>query len=162
MKKLVTVFVVLLFWMTLIINNGIAQETKPEDYFYYVITDVVKPSMISEYEAGLKKIIRTFKDHKLDIPFMQVSMTEDLLYYQLIPLEDLQGIYKLEETIGKLIDKVGNKKWQEITKDSYPTVVYDKLAVIVEKVNLGYEGGLKPEEIKYIRWADYYIHPGKN
>lgn len=95
---------VLITMALLIMSNlSIAQESKSQAY--WVHEDVVKPSMVREYETICKELTSNLKKHNIKELNVIVTNTNDNRYLWVSPIENMAQIDK--PVFGTLSEKMG-------------------------------------------------------
>ena len=103
MKNLIfTSILTLLMLMSTIMTQ--AQE-KSKNTLFSIHEDVVKPSMISEYEAIGKELIAHLKKHKINGLKWITAMTDEFEYLYVTPLEKMGDLDK--NYFAPLVEQIG-------------------------------------------------------
>lgn len=155
-------FVVILSRLLLVTLCGFparaqAQEQKGKLYFFEDL--LVKPAMVSQYEAALKKEIEL----GYPFPFMTYT-TADFHYYFIFSIDSYAGIDKVNKGEEEWAAKIGQEKFAVIMKSAEGTFEYYKTGVIRSMPELSYvpkQPRLKPGEQKFISWGFASVEFGK-
>jgi hypothetical protein len=154
MAVLLAVFFVLGLYVT--VTPARAQEQKSQ--LYSVTEVVVKPAMVAQYEAAVKKEV------ELGYPYpVQAYSTDDFHYYFLVPIENYAGIDALNKGEGEWAAKIG-QEYKALMKSVEGTFEYYRSGVVRFLPELSYaplNPRLKPEEQKFITWGFAYVEFGK-
>jgi hypothetical protein len=156
---------VLLFLTAEILALGIgaaAQEKKPQ--FYMVEEYVVKPSMVAQFETGLKDVVATIYK-PFDWPWpMEAYATDDFHYYFLYPFANFAEIDTAFARFYEILGKVGSDKWDALNKKMGDASEYYKQGTITLSPDLSYtpeKPRLNSEETKFVYWGFCYVLPGR-
>jgi hypothetical protein len=156
--KILAVLVVLLLGAFCFLPVAtLAQEQKPQ--LYYVYDFVVKPAMVSQFEAGVKHEIELGSP----IPWATFS-TNDLHYYFLTPIQNYAAIDSMEKADNEWSAKIGKEKLDALMKSYEGTFEHYKAGVIRFLPELSYAPKLtapKPEEGNYMSWGFASVEFGK-
>jgi len=154
MKNKAIVLLVVVFFLGLFLTAAPAWPQQQKSQLYFVSEVHVKPAMVSDYEAVVKKEI------ELNYPLpWETYSTDDYIYYSLIPIENYGGIDSINKADLEWIGKIG-KEFEALLKSAEGTIDYYKYGVIHFAPELSYspEKPLhKPEEMKFIYW--YFSYP---
>jgi hypothetical protein len=134
-----------------------AQEHKAQ--LYYVYDFVVKPAMVSQFEAGVKQEIELGSP----IPWGAFS-TDDFHYYFLTPIHDYAGIDSMEKADNDWSAKIGKEKLDALMKSYEGTFEYYKAEVIRFLPELSYAPKAlspKQEEGNFMSWGFANVEFGK-
>jgi hypothetical protein len=134
-----------------------AQEQKPQ--LYYVYDFVVKPAMVSQFEAAVKREIELGHPS----PYNTFS-TDDLHYYFVTPIQNYAGIDSMDKADNEWSTKIGKEKLDALMKSYEGTFEYYKAGVIRFLPDLSYAPkvpGLKPEEGDFVSWGFANVEFGK-
>jgi hypothetical protein len=135
----------------------LAQEQKPQ--LYYVYDFVVKPAMVSQFEAAVKREIELGHPS----PYNTFS-TDDFHYYFLTPIQNYAAIDSMDKADNEWSAKVGKEKFDALMKSYEGTFEHFKAGVIRFLPELSYApkaAGLKPEESNFMSWGFASIEFGK-
>ena len=126
---------------------------------YYVYDFVVKPAMVSQFEAGVKREIELGSP----TPWAAFS-TDDLHYYFLTPIQNYAGIDSMDKADNEWSAKVGKEKYDALMKRYEGTFEYLKGGVIRFLPELSYAPKVptpKPEEGNFMSWGFASVEFGK-
>jgi len=161
-KKRVLVFVVLAVGILALGQTVAGQEKKPR--LFLVEDDVVKPALVSQFEAALKETVAdVFTAYGWPWPF-DVYATEDFHYYVLYPFESLSEIEKAFGIWNEMVGKLGAEKWDALNRKMGEATEYIKQGTVTLSPELSYvpeAPALKPEEVKFVYWGFCSVQPGK-
>jgi hypothetical protein len=133
-----------------------AQEQKSQ--LYSVTEVIVKPAMVAQFEAAVKKEI------ELGYPYpYSAYSTDDFYYYFLVPIENYAGIDAMNKTEGEWAAKAG-QEYEAMMKSLAGTVEHYRSGVVRFLPELSYapkKPRLKAEEEKFITWYFAYLEFGK-
>ncbi|MFQ5604093.1 MAG: hypothetical protein ACE5HS_12580 [bacterium] len=141
-----------------------AQDEKPTGQLYSIHEDIVKPSMVAQYESAVKDYVAEFVKHKIAFPYMQSSSTNDFHYFYLVPLENFADLDKIKKAGEEFDKKLGEEKRQEFDKRFAGTYEYHQDLIARMSGEYSYQPEaprLKPEEATFLHWTYLYIKAGK-
>jgi hypothetical protein len=134
-----------------------AQDQKPQ--LFYVYDFVVKPAMVSQFEAAVKREIELGHPS----PYNTFS-TDDFHYYFVMPIQNFARIDSMEKADDEWSAKIGKEKLDALMKSYEGTFEYYKAGVIRFLPELSYAPKLttpKPEEGNYMSWGFASVEFGK-
>ena len=144
-------------------STAIAQEEEKKSNLFLIHEDVVKPSMVSQYMETSKEFVKLMEDENADVPPFWASMTSDLYFYYLTPLENYSALDKDNEKWGAAIEKMGQEKFDAVM-DKYKGTYLHHRNFLMRRSNMySYKPEnprLKDDEIKFLRWGFYYLEEG--
>jgi hypothetical protein len=156
-NKAVLFLAVGLFSVFFVLSGMIgAQEQKSQ--LYSITEIVVKPAMVAQYEAAVKREIELGYPHSFE-----GYSTDDFHYYFLVPIENYAGIDALNKMEADWAAKVG-EEFQRLMKSVEGTFDYYRSGVVRFLPELSYapkKPRLKPEEQKFIIWGFAYVEFGR-
>lgn len=139
-----------------------AQEPEKRYQLYWVIDEVVKPSMASEYYEAGKKWAALLAKFEYPAPF-NVYWTDDNHVLWVTPIRNFGDIDKHEEAFSKLRTKSPDE-----FKEAYDafTGTYVSNRSCVYALDLKYsiiaeDAQTKAEEANFVHFNIYYFEPGK-
>lgn len=139
-----------------------AQEKKPQ--FYFIEDDVVKPAMVSQFEAVIKEF-NTVLWTQFNWPWaMETYATEDFHYYMCYPMASLTDVDKAFSFFNEILGKFGGQKYDALNRKLGDTIEYFKQSTVTFSPELSYipeKPRLKPEEMKFVYWGFCYVLPGR-
>jgi hypothetical protein len=161
-NKLVAVFLFLAIGVIAFVLPTPAQEKKPQ--LYFVEDYLVKPGMVSQFEAAVKEL-----NAALWAPYnwpwaMETYATEDFHYYLCYPMASLTDLDKAFSVFNEILGKFGEQKWDAINRKFGDASEYYKQSTLNFSPELSYipeKPRLKPEEMKFVYWGFCYVMPGK-
>jgi hypothetical protein len=139
---------------------AVAEAQGHKAQLYYVYDFVVKPAMVSQFEAGVKQEIELGSP----APWSAFSTDEDFHYYFVTPIQNYAAIDSMEKADNEWTAKIGKEKLDALMKSYEGTFEYYKAGVIRFLPDLSYAPkmpGLKPEEGNFMYWAFASIGFGK-
>lgn len=158
MRNKTTVFLAVACVLALLLMPAPARAQEQKSQLYFVAEIHVKPAMVAQYEAVVKKEIELNYPH----PFETYS-TDDFIYYVLFPIENYGGIDKMNKAEEEWIAKIG-KEFQALMRSAEGTIDYYKYGVVRLTPELSYapkKPRYKPEEMKFIYWYFVNVEFGK-
>jgi hypothetical protein len=163
MKSKISIVLVVSFVVILCSSTLLAQEKEQKEQLFNVDDYVVNPSMVDEFEAGLKEWVAICAKHKFPY-FWNAYSTADFHFYFVWPVENYADIDNMYKAFDELEKKVGEEQMQTLLKRFEGTYEYFNSSMyylIPERSYTPESPRLKPEEINYLRWGFYYLKPGK-
>lgn len=140
-----------------------AQEEPPKIKALSVGDELVKPSMVSEYEAAIKEYMALCAESEYKYPIYAYS-TRDFHYYYVTPIEfkysELDSIRKY----GKKNYSANPEKWDAVWEKFEGTYEYYIPKLIVQNEELSYKPEnprLNSEERMFYYWMFCYVLPTK-
>ncbi len=165
MRNRISIFLALALIATFLSVTALAQEKEQKPQLFVVWDEVVHPSTIMAYEAGLKAWKDLNAKYKFPYPVM-VYRTTDNHYYTLLPIEKLADIEKLEKFWTEIKEK-GGKEYEEeeaqLQKHFAGSYESGTFGVIALRTDLSYipeNPRVKEEEIDFVWWNYYYVKTG--
>jgi len=163
MKRTMVLFLITLLMISFSLNIS-AQEEPTKYQAFYVSDDLVKSSMVPEYEVALKDYIAIYAENQYPYPLSMYS-TNDFHYYSVTPLNstsysELDSLRKYR----KIAYSKNPEKWDAMWKKFEGTYDYNKGQIIFLNRDLSYvpeNPRLKPEEEKFSYWVFTYVKVGK-
>jgi len=125
--------VLLMSMSTLFIS---AQEEQKKYQPYVVFEDVVKPSLVMQYEEATKEFMALFAEHQYPYP-MNVYSTEDFHYYIVTPINSFSELDSMYGEFNKVAEKAG-EKWEAVWDKFAGTYHYDRGQLIIYSSKLSY------------------------
>ena len=137
-------------------------QAPPKPQFYVVHEEVVKPSMLGQYEATTKEFLNSLAQAKVDPAAFSFRgfVTPDFHYIYLAPIDGFGGMDKIANVFMTL---GANEKFQDLMKRSGTTMESVSDTIIMRRLDLSYmpeTPRLKMEEHNYYRLQYYYLMPG--
>ena len=138
-----------------------AEEQKAQ--FFFVVEEVVKPPMVSEFEEASKEEFALLDEQTF--PYTcYIYNTEDYTYYYVWAVKDYADIGNLMTTWGEMVKKIGLEKWQALVERKGKTLESYKYGVIRHRTDLSYvqeNPRFKVEDANFMFWRFCQILPGK-
>jgi hypothetical protein len=138
---------------------AVAQAQQQKAQLFYVYDFAVKPAMVAQFDAGVKREIELGSP----IPWNTFS-TDDFHYYFVTPIQNYAGIDSMEQADNEWAGKIGKEKLDALMKSYEGTVEYYKVGVIRFLPELSYAPKVpspKPEEGNFMYWGFASIEFGK-
>ena len=139
-----------------------AQEESPNYQTFYVGDEMVKPSMIAEYELAVKEHHSLYKE--AEYPYrIYVYSTYDNHYYYVTPIEKISNLDSIQKYVNK-VAKMNPEKWKASWSKFEGTYEYYNPKVIIWVKELSYEPvnkRLKSGESNFHYWMYLYLDPNK-
>jgi hypothetical protein len=140
-----------------------AQDEEKKAQAYFVVDVLVKPSMISKYEAAVKLMVSLYSQHNTPYPFY-AFLADDMKYHFLSPVENLADVDKMFKFDMELEKKMGEEKMKEIEELGAGAYEYAHTYMIYHRPDLSYtpqNPRLKSQEANFRHLIYYYIRPDK-
>jgi len=157
-KNKAAVFLAVGLFSVFFVLSGLTGAQEQKLQLYSITEVVVKPAMVAQYEAAVKKEI------ELGYPFpVEAYSTDDFYYYFLVPIENYAGIDAMNKAEADWDAKVG-EEFQKLMKNVEGTFDYYRHGVIRSIPELSYapkKPRFKLEEQKFITWGFAYVEFGK-
>jgi hypothetical protein len=165
MRSKVSIILVVGLVATLFSLTALAQEEEQKVQLFVLWDEVVPPSKIMEYEAGLKawQVLNT--KYKFPYP-VTVYKTNDNHYYSLMPIKTLADIDNLEKFWAEVKTKAGKEFEEEEAKlhkqfaGSYESGTFGVVALRLDLSYIPENPRVKTEEVNFVWWNYYYIKTG--
>lgn len=142
---------------------AIAEEA-PAARLWYVHQEIVKPSMLEQYDASAKEFNALAKQHQSKMPHFNITgafQGEDLTYTYSIPISSLADVDHIIREFGAFTQAAGVA---EVLQKGGAATEQMKEWIVSEPLQLGYapsQPRLKPEEMKYFHYDMYYVQVGR-
>jgi len=166
MKNIVPVILAVVLIAPLFSLTVLAQEEKKQkNQLFAVFDDVVPPSSVGEFEAGLMAWKKLNTKYNFPVP-VTVYKTHDNHYYSMLPIQDLADLDKLEEFWVEAKKKAGKafeEDMAEVHKFFSGSYESETFGVITLRVDLSYapeNPRVKQEEFDFLWWNYYYVKTG--
>ena len=158
MKNKAAVFLAVCLLSVLFVFSGTIGAQEQKSQLYSVTEVIVKPAMVAQFEAAVKKEI------ELGYPYpYSAYSTDDFYYYFLVPIENYAGIDAMNKMEGEWAAKAG-QEYEAMMKSLAGTVEHYRSGVIRFLPELSYAPKklrLKAEEQKFTTWGFAYLGFGK-
>ncbi len=139
-----------------------AQNGESQGQLFLVHEDVVKPSMVGQYEKAVKGFISNLSEHGITDMTFVAAMTNDLHYLYVSEIENMAELDKNPEE--KMAAKMGKEAFQAVIDAFDGCYDYHKVFVARRADDLSYwpeSNKASAAENKYRRWSFYHIQPGQ-
>lgn len=163
MKCKISVFLIVGLVVCLSALTILAQAEEQKGQLWFVDQYVVKPSMVGEFEAGVKEWIAQCTRHNYPYRWNAQS-SEDFLYLFFTPVDNFADIDNMDKADAELAKKIGEEQMQALMKRFEGTYDYYRHYMARSLPELSYtpeSPRLKPEEGTFVNTDFYYIQPGK-
>jgi len=163
MRSKISIFLMVSLAVSLCALTTLAQEKEQEGQLFLIAEVVVKPSMVSQYEAHAKEVLELATKYNFPYPYNLFS-TNDYYYYYAFPMKNFADIDNLYKAFDEWFKKMGEKESQEMMKSALGTYAYESFFLHRYAPDLSYtpeKPRLKPEEEKFFYWGFCFIQPGK-
>ena len=161
-NKLAGVFLFLAVSVIALAPVAAAQENKPQ--LWFVEDDLVKPAMVSQFEAVIKEFNAAMWT-QFNWPWaMETYATEDFHYYLCYPMASLTDLDKAFSIFNEILGKFGEQKWGALNRKLGDTIESIKQSTVTFSPELSYvpeKPRLKLEEMKFVYWGFCYVLPGR-
>lgn len=154
-----------IFCVVLMAGSAFAQM--PSGQWYVIHTEVVKPSMVKQYEATSKEFVEMVKANQASLPDFRFfgSQSDDFAYTYVVPIENMAGMDAINKQFMSMMTGPSAAQFMDLMKRNGPTIEYVKEWVVGHEPELSYTPEtprLKPEEMKYFHLDVYYIQADKD
>ncbi|HVR44373.1 MAG TPA: hypothetical protein VMS56_13125 [Thermoanaerobaculia bacterium] len=144
----------------------LAAQEMPQFEWSAIYEEDVKPSMLAEYEAGTKKMIKDFNDKKLVSPYLywDAYARDDSSYIFVIPLADPGDLGKMNAAWMGAMGSMGEAWMKEMMSNATKITNSYASILVARRPDLSYmpeNPRLTPAEAKYVHHDYYYLIPGK-
>lgn len=163
MRNKISIFLMVSLAVSLCALTTAAQAQEQEGDLFLAIEVVVKPSMVSQYEAHAKEVLELMTKHNFPFPYNLFS-TNDYYYYYVFPMKNFADMDNWGKALDEWLKQMGEEKYQEIVKHTMGTYAYERFFLLRHAPDLSYipeKQRLKPEEEKFFYWGRCFIQPGK-
>ena len=163
MRSKISIFLMVSLAVSLCALTTSAQAQEQEGQLFLGMEVVVKPSMVSQYEAHVKEVLELVTKHNFPFPYNLFS-TNDYCYYYMFPMKNFADIDNWYKALGELFKQMGGENYQEMMKHSMGSYAYEKISLFRHAPDMSYipeKQRLKPEEEKFFYWGRCFIQPGK-
>lgn len=158
------VFILLL--VGLVFNLGafsiLAQEEEPKSQLFFIHEDVVKPSMVSQYEEAVKGVVAKLKENNMTSLSHTVAMSEDFHYSYIYQIENMAALDA--NPWKELKKKIGEEAMEAMWKGYEGTYSKHKSFLARLQPSLSYTPETTSEEseaMNFRHWSFYYVNPDK-
>ena len=142
--------------------SALAQAEEQKAQLIFMDEYVVKPSLISEFEAASKDTLAEWSKHKYPYSF-EGYFSEDMRFIFITPIKNFADIDNYYKALEELKKRMGTKRWKALWKRESAALNYLKSRIFYYLPELSYfpeKPRLKPEEESFAVWSLYYVIPG--
>ena len=151
-----------MYWLTLLLFvcslSTFAQEAKKQ--LFVIHEDVVKPSMVAQYEKVSKNLVNTLKENNNTEISEMCAMTNDFHYYYITPVDNMAAL-DIDPWKG-LQDKMGEEAFKQLWEgygECYDVHSTYMLSASAEDSYDPQNSKIMDPENLYRRWQFFYIDP---
>lgn len=146
-------------------NGALAAQETSKGQLWLVHQEVVRPSMVGQFEATTKEFVALVKQHKTVMPhFDFVGLQgEDLSYTFAVPIESIGGVDAINAEFGALAQAAG-AKFADVMGRGNAAIASVGESIVREDPEHSYRPAnprLADEELRYFAYDFYYLVPGK-
>jgi hypothetical protein len=143
--------------------SALAVEPKPA--LYVIHEEVANPSMIPQYEAATRDLVKAIADKKTDDPAFRFNtfMTGDMHYVYVLPIANYGAMDAMNTAWMNAAQTFGAERWGDIMRRNASAITSYNEFVVMSRPDLSYmpdNARVKLNEAPYIRWQFYYLRPG--
>jgi len=139
-----------------------AQDAKPKSQLFIIHEDIVKPSMVGQYEKASKNFIEKMKEHNITSMSYGAASSEDLRYLYVTPIANMAELDNNPEK--EMAEKMGEDAMKAMFAQ-FANCYDSHKNFLVRKLNdLSYQpetNGTEAGEMNFIHWNFYHVQPGK-
>ncbi len=140
------------------------EGSKPQMFVIY--KDVVHPSKTMEYEAAIKHMISEFTAYNIDPKKMgwRTVNGPEMGYVYVMPIENFSDIDRMHKDWEAAMDVIGAEKIEAMMTAVTETMDHVEVFHVQLRPDLSYtpeETTLRPDDVKYVQYAFFYVIPGK-
>ena len=160
-KILIVLFVGLL--AVLCAQSMLAQGSQQEPPLFIVEEDVVKPSMVGQFEAHIKEAVAQFARHKFPYP-QDVYCIDGYHYFFSHLVKNYAGIDSFYKAAVELHQKMGEEQWRLLLKSAAGTLEYYQSTLFYYARELSYSPvnpHPDPGQRNFVYWTYLYVEYGK-
>lgn len=143
-------------------NLVFAQEEKPKNQMLIVHEDIVKPSMVTQYEKAARNLVDNLTKHGITSFNYFAAVSEDLHYLYVSPIEKMADLDKNPEK--EIVEKMGEEATKAMWKQFDNCYDTHKDFIVTRLTALSYQPenyAAEAENMNFIHWNFYSIIPGK-
>jgi hypothetical protein len=161
MKTKISCVLAVCFVLSLLPLTMNAQEPEKQHQLFWVLDEVVKPSMQEEYYEAGKKWAALLTKHKFPYPF-NVFWTGDNHVFWSVPIENLADIDKIQAVVGKLKEKSPDefKAMEDAFVGTYESARSCVYALDYKHSIIAEDSESESEEENFTFFDIYYFKPG--
>jgi hypothetical protein len=155
-----------LFLSIVLLFCGPAHAQMPTGQWYVIHSEIVKPSMVKEYEAATKEFIELVKANQATMPHFQFAGLQgaDFTYSYVLPIANMAAMDSINADFKAMMTGPSAAKFMEIMTRGNANIEYVREFVVGEAPELSYTPAnprLKPEEQMFFRLEIYYVKADK-
>ncbi|MBT8486403.1 MAG: hypothetical protein HKO59_17990 [Phycisphaerales bacterium] len=145
--------------------TGARQDEEPRPELSFIVVEHVQPSMMKEYEEATRELISELKAYQVDpakVRFFTIVGPE-LGYAYVIPISSFAEFDGMKESWGSVVEQIGEQRWKTLAARADAAVERRESFFSRWRADLSYEPAnpsLAEEDVKYIKYAMYYVKPG--
>ncbi|MDH5715701.1 MAG: hypothetical protein OEZ30_09070 [Candidatus Aminicenantes bacterium] len=140
-----------------------AQGTEQEPLLFIVEEDVVKPSMVDQFEEHIRGGIAQFARYKFPYP-QDVYCIDGNHYFFSYPVKNFEGIGNLYKAAREYRQKIGEEQWKLRVKSAAGTLEYYQSTLFYLSFELSYSPETprpRSEQRNFVYWTYLYVEHGK-
>ena len=162
MKRVTTISILSL----ILIFCGSVWAQMPTGQWFAIHSEIVKPSMIKEYEVFAHKFVEMVKANQATMPhFYFVALQfEDLTYSYVLPVSNMGALDLVNQDFMDMMKSQAGPAFMENMMSGNAAVEYVRETVYGEAPELSYTPAsprLKPEEEMYFHYDRYFVKADK-
>ena len=157
------------FWLAglaaLLLPAGAAAQEDDQPQMYFVHQEIVKPSMISQYEAAAAdwvKMLQSSAAAREKITYSAFSGPQAGFVY-VVPVDGFADFADFGEAFESVAEALG-ERWDEVSGRSDAAVDHFESGFYIHRPNMSYEPEnprLGEDEARMVHWDFWYALPGK-
>lgn len=159
-KTVITIFIGLL--INLCALELLAQNDASQSRLFFIHEDVVKPSMVSQYEAASKGVVAKLAENEMTSLHNAVAMTDDYHYLYIYEIPNMAALDQNPwQELGK---KMGKEKMDAMWKGYDGTYFSHKSYLVSLHTDLSYNPenvNMTSEAMNFRHWTYYHVNPDK-
>jgi hypothetical protein len=143
--------------------SNLAQAEEQNTQFLFIVQEVVKPSMIKDFEEATKEEFALIAEQNFPYTCYTYN-SDDYIYYYVWPMKDYADIGNMMAAWGEMVQKIGVEKWSALGERKGKMFEYYKFWAAYYRPDLSYvqeNPRFKPEEANFRYWVFLSILPGK-
>lgn len=146
--------------IAMVIPLSLSAQDAPKNQAYHIHEDVVKPSMVGEYEAICKEFLGHMKSYNIQGAKWIAASTADSRYLYVQPIDNMADLDK--NPISQLAEKMGKEQVGDLfdrmdkcydTEQDYVVVLNEELSYMPDGISQTVEGE------NYRKWHYLYVSP---
>ncbi len=158
-----SIILVIGFVVGLLLLPNMTQAEEEKAQLFFVEEVIVKPSMVAEYEAHVKNVLRILNTHSFPYPWTAFS-TDDFHYFFVWQIDDYATIDSWFKALKEWQSKIGEEDAQALQNEvvgTYKHVRYSCYRHVPEMSYHPESPRLKPEEQNFVYMGNCYVIGGK-